>query len=65
MSQTMNNKDYVDRWRNRTGNRKRKSKYNELRNKGVDYKQASIMRYWSDERIELWFIDREVVDKDA
>lgn len=63
----MQNKDYVDRWRNKVGNKKRKSKYNELRDLGIHYKQASIMRYWSDDRIQQWLIDNdiEVVDSNG
>lgn len=60
----MKNSDYVNSWRIRKGNSKRKSIYSSLRDLGVEYKQAMIMRYWSIDRINQWLIshDFEVVD---
>jgi len=60
----MKNSDYVNNWRVRIGNDKRKSIYNILRDLDVEYKQAMKMRYWSIDRIKIWLKDHnyKVVD---
>ena len=60
----MNNSDYVNNWRIKKGNKKRKSLYTKLRDLDIEYKQAMIMRFWSIDRINEWLLKHgyEVVD---
>lgn len=59
---TMSNKEKVDSWRKRKGNKKRKSNYQLLISLGIHWEQAGVMRFWSDERIEQYLETSKVVD---